>query len=187
MVTLWSHARRQAQFIVHEPPGSVASLAPLLEWMTANLRADLSLEALARHAGTSARTLGRRFREQTGTTPLQWVIAARVRRAASTFAHFATDNAALLEVMNSTKHRPGASDIPRAAEAAYAPIVDLIRHGQAAGELRAGEPEEIGLVLFATMNGIATLVNTAAIDAERLDDLTDAAVDQFLTGTSWRP
>ncbi len=71
----------QAQFILHEPPGSAASLAPLLEWMAANLRTDLRLDVLARRAGTSARTLGRRFREQTGTTPLQWVISARVRRA----------------------------------------------------------------------------------------------------------
>jgi len=29
----------------------------------------------------SVRTLSRRFREQTGTTPLQWLLRARVRRA----------------------------------------------------------------------------------------------------------
>ncbi len=29
----------------------------------------------------SIRTLSRRFREQTGTTPLQWLLRARVRRA----------------------------------------------------------------------------------------------------------
>jgi transcriptional regulator GlxA family with amidase domain len=71
----------QAQFIVHEPPNSSASLAPLLEWMSSHLRADLDLEALARQAGTSTRTLSRRFREQTSTTPLQWVLIARIRRA----------------------------------------------------------------------------------------------------------
>ena len=71
----------QAQFIRHEPPGSTASLAPLLDWMSANAHRPLTVDELARQAATSPRTLARRFREQTGTTPLQWLIAARVRRA----------------------------------------------------------------------------------------------------------
>ena len=71
----------QAQYIVHEPPTSTSSLAPLLEWMGRHLRDDLELAALARRAGTSTRTLGRRFREQTGTTPKQWILTARIGRA----------------------------------------------------------------------------------------------------------
>ena len=71
----------QAQFIRYEPPGSSASLAPLLDWMSANAHRPLTVDDLARQAATSPRTLARRFREQTGTTPLQWLIAARVRRA----------------------------------------------------------------------------------------------------------
>jgi AcrR family transcriptional regulator len=110
--------------------------------------------------------------------------AARVRRAASAFAHFATENAALLELMNATKHRQDASDVPRSAAAAYAPLLDLIRQGVAEGVLGDAEPEEIGLILYATMNGITTLVNSGAVEAERLDDLTVTAVDQFLKGAS---
>jgi AraC-like DNA-binding protein len=72
----------QAQFIVHEPPAADgASLAPLLDWMERNAHRELPLAALARRAGASTRTLSRRFREQTGTTPAQWLIAQRVRRA----------------------------------------------------------------------------------------------------------
>jgi transcriptional regulator GlxA family with amidase domain len=72
----------QAQFMVHpSPPVDGASLAPLLEWMEQNLRRDLSLAAIARRAAMSTRTLGRRFREQAGMTPAQWVIFVRVRRA----------------------------------------------------------------------------------------------------------
>jgi transcriptional regulator GlxA family with amidase domain len=71
----------QAQFIVHEPPTSASSLAPLLQWMTAHLNGDLRLEKLARRAATSTRTLSRRFREQVGTTPLQWLLTERIRRA----------------------------------------------------------------------------------------------------------
>ncbi|MBT2410528.1 AraC family transcriptional regulator [Streptomyces sp. ISL-12] len=73
----------QAQFIVHEyaprPQGSV--LEPLLTWLQENLGRDLTLNDIAAQAGTSTRTLIRRFREQTGTTPLQWLHRARVRQA----------------------------------------------------------------------------------------------------------
>ena len=71
----------QAQFIRREPPTSTASLAPLLEWMTVHLDERLTLESLARRAATSPRTLTRRFRDQTGLSPLQWLLMARVRRA----------------------------------------------------------------------------------------------------------
>ena len=71
----------QAQFIRHEAPQSTESLAPLLEWMGANLSKTMDVVSLARRARTSPRTFARRFREQTGTTPLQWLLTARVRRS----------------------------------------------------------------------------------------------------------
>jgi len=71
----------QAQFIRHEPPRARDGLAPLLEWMAANAHRPLGLSEIARRAATSPRTLARRFRRETGTTPLQWLIGARVRRA----------------------------------------------------------------------------------------------------------
>ncbi|MET0387949.1 MAG: helix-turn-helix domain-containing protein [Polyangiales bacterium] len=72
----------QSQFISHAPPTpDGASLEPLLGWMQKNLHSPLSLRALAQRAGLSERTLSRRFREQTGTTPLHWLRHARVRRA----------------------------------------------------------------------------------------------------------
>lgn len=71
----------QAQFIRHQAPASTDSLAPLLEWMFANLDQPLNVEKLAARAATSPRTFARRFRQQTGTTPLQWLLTVRVRRA----------------------------------------------------------------------------------------------------------
>lgn len=72
----------QAQFIVHEPPDSDGeSLQPLLEWLSRNLRRPLTLGGMARRAAMSTRTLSRRFRQQTGATPAQWVLGLRVRRA----------------------------------------------------------------------------------------------------------
>jgi len=39
------------------------------------------VEDLARQAAMSPRTYARRFRQATGTTPLQWLCGERVRRA----------------------------------------------------------------------------------------------------------
>ena len=70
----------QTQFIRHEPPRTSASLAPMLEWMLENVGQPLSIRAMAARAGMSERTFARRFQEQTGTTPMQWFLSARVRR-----------------------------------------------------------------------------------------------------------
>jgi transcriptional regulator GlxA family with amidase domain len=73
----------QAQFIVPDlPPVPRGSeLEPVLAWLEENCAAELTLPGIAARAGMSTRTLNRRFREQTGTTPLQWLLRARVRRA----------------------------------------------------------------------------------------------------------
>jgi len=72
----------QAQFIVHEQPGADgSSLEPLLRWMEENAHQRLTLDEIAAQAATSTRTLNRRFREQTGTTPLRWLQRSRIRRA----------------------------------------------------------------------------------------------------------
>ncbi|MFF4104441.1 GlxA family transcriptional regulator [Streptomyces sp. NPDC001903] len=73
----------QAQFIVHEHPPAPrgSALEPLLRWMEDNARRELTLDEVAARAGMSVRTLNRRFREQTGTSPLQWLHRARIRQA----------------------------------------------------------------------------------------------------------
>ncbi|MFD5478837.1 GlxA family transcriptional regulator [Streptomyces hawaiiensis] len=73
----------QAQFIVHDhtPTPQGAELEALLAWLQDNLSRDLTLADIASRAGTSTRTLIRRFRDQTGTTPLQWLHRARIRQA----------------------------------------------------------------------------------------------------------
>jgi transcriptional regulator GlxA family with amidase domain len=73
----------QAQFIVHDPPPTPrgSTLEPVLRWMHDNTGRDLTLGDIAAYAGMSTRTLNRRFREHTGTTPLQWLHRARIRQA----------------------------------------------------------------------------------------------------------
>jgi transcriptional regulator GlxA family with amidase domain len=73
----------QAQFIVHDlpPAPNGSALEPLLRWLEENADRDLALDDIAVQARLSTRTLNRRFREQTGTTPLQWLHRARIRQA----------------------------------------------------------------------------------------------------------
>jgi transcriptional regulator GlxA family with amidase domain len=71
----------QAQYIAHEPAATSTTLEPVLQWMDAHLRGRVTLAAIAAQARTSTRTLTRRFRHQLDTTPLAWMLRARVRRA----------------------------------------------------------------------------------------------------------
>ncbi|MEU7164033.1 helix-turn-helix domain-containing protein [Streptomyces morookaense] len=58
-----------------------ASLSGTREWALQHLGEQITLRQLARHAGLSQRTLMRRFTEETGTTPLRWLLDARLSRA----------------------------------------------------------------------------------------------------------
>jgi transcriptional regulator GlxA family with amidase domain len=80
-VTPLERSGGQAQFIEYKLPETNESMGPLLLWMERNLKQDLSLAVVARHARMSTRTLWRRFREQVGLTPAQWLARARVRQA----------------------------------------------------------------------------------------------------------
>ena len=71
----------QAQIVDYVRPENGRSLEPVMRWLEENLATDLTLEAVAERAKTSVRTLNRRFRAQTGTTPLQWLIGRRLQRA----------------------------------------------------------------------------------------------------------
>ncbi|MBM9463939.1 helix-turn-helix domain-containing protein [Aeromicrobium sp. YIM 150415] len=57
------------------------SLGDVLQWARDRLHEPLTVGDLARVATMSERTFARRFRDETGTTPLQWLTAERVARA----------------------------------------------------------------------------------------------------------
>lgn len=72
----------QAQFIEYpDPVPDSDDLGPTLRWMEENLGQPLTVAEIASRAAMSSRTLIRRFRAQTGTTPLQWLLGRRLQRA----------------------------------------------------------------------------------------------------------
>jgi transcriptional regulator GlxA family with amidase domain len=72
----------QAQFVATPVrPVSADSLAPVLDWALSHLGDPLDVATLARRARMSDRTFARRFRDETGTTPHQWLVRQRVAMA----------------------------------------------------------------------------------------------------------
>jgi AraC family transcriptional regulator, transcriptional activator FtrA len=72
----------QAQFAKSAPAAAVSgSLEPTRRWAVERLAEPLDVAAMSRHAGVSPRTFARRFRAETGTTPLRWLLAQRVLEA----------------------------------------------------------------------------------------------------------
>jgi transcriptional regulator GlxA family with amidase domain len=71
----------QAQFIERPKVTATGSLEGTRRWAAERLHEPLDVPALARHASVSPRTFARRFREETGTTPLQWLLNQRVQEA----------------------------------------------------------------------------------------------------------
>jgi transcriptional regulator GlxA family with amidase domain len=71
----------QAQFFKLDAPAGGGNLEPTRRWVLERLKEPLDVAAMSRHAGVSPRTFARRFREETGMTPLQWLLSQRVLEA----------------------------------------------------------------------------------------------------------
>ncbi len=71
----------QAQFIKRPPSSPAGSLEPTRAWAAERIDRPLDVAAMSEHAGLSTRTFARRFREETGTTPLRWLLGRRVLEA----------------------------------------------------------------------------------------------------------
>ncbi|MET0413761.1 MAG: helix-turn-helix domain-containing protein, partial [Polyangiaceae bacterium] len=72
----------QSQFIERPAPTpSGSSLHGVLAWLDEHAHQRLTLPRIAKRAAMSVRTFNRRFLEQTGLTPLRWLLRARVRHA----------------------------------------------------------------------------------------------------------
>jgi AcrR family transcriptional regulator len=164
---------------------------------------DLSLRELARDVGVSHGAPRRHFPDrqalldalaQNGFERLRSELRAAVEGAgedfedrlhatAAAYIRFATADPALLELMFTVKHREGAGALQEAAERAFAVMMAVVAQGQAEGRLESGDPERVGLVLFATIQGIAALLTGGMVAPEQLDDLLSDAIAHFLRGS----
>jgi AcrR family transcriptional regulator len=107
----------------------------------------------------------------------------RLQAAAAAYVRFATVDAALLELMFAGKHRDESGALREASERAFAVLLALIAQGQDEGALEPGEPERVGLVLFSTIQGIASLVSAGLVQPDQIDELVADAIARFLRGS----
>lgn len=72
----------QAQYVQRPvPEDDATSTSATRQWALQHLGEPLALPQLAQHAHMSLRTFSRRFRDETGVTPHQWLIKQRLDRA----------------------------------------------------------------------------------------------------------
>jgi AcrR family transcriptional regulator len=163
----------------------------------------LSLRELARRAGVSHGAPRRHFADkqalldalaQSGFEQLGRELATALAAAspefqsratafATAYVKFATQHAALLELMFAAKHQPDATDSLReAAVAAFAVPIQLIADAQAAGEVVPGDPAGVATVFWAALHGLASMANGGLIDGAALDAMVGEAVERILLG-----
>lgn len=72
----------QAQYILRNRPiFRTATLEHVLAWIEDNAHRNLTLTDIAEAAAMSIRTLSRRFADETGQSPIQWLVGVRIRHA----------------------------------------------------------------------------------------------------------
>jgi AcrR family transcriptional regulator len=164
---------------------------------------DLSLRELARRAGVSHAAPRRHFSDKqalldalaqdgferlgdalrTALAAAGDAFEARLLAFSRAYVGFATEHAALLELMFAGKHRPGAAPALReAADRAFEAPLALIAEGQARGDVVPGEPERVAILAWAALQGLASMVNSQMLDRAALDDLLAEAVERLVLG-----
>jgi AcrR family transcriptional regulator len=106
----------------------------------------------------------------------------RLRAIAHTYLEFTTSEANLVDLMFAHKHGANGPAVGESAAAAFAPIVETFQSGRADGTLPDGDPERAGLLLLATLQGLAGLVNCGVVPSGHRRDLIDDVVDQLPGG-----
>jgi AcrR family transcriptional regulator len=165
---------------------------------------QLSLRDLARQAGVSHAAPRRHFADrqalldalaEAGFLRLGDEVRAAIgtagddcetqlRAAATAYIRFATEDAALLELMYAVKRGPHPTAVDDAFGRLFTTFDGLIRRGQQTGELRPGDPGRVRLLLLAAVQGIAALVISGSIEAGQTGELIADAVALFARGGS---
>ena len=135
------------------------------------------LDALAEHG---FERLGRELDAAMGAADDS--LRAKLGAFARAYVGFATRHAALLDLMFAGKHRPDADRLRAAANTAFSGPLALFASAQRSGEIVAGDPERVGTVALATLQGLASLANNGMLGEEGLDELVEEAVDRLVLG-----
>lgn len=169
--------------------------------------ANLSLRELAREVGVSHAAPRRHFADRqalldalalNGFEQLGAQLAGaldeagaefrpRILALARAYVAFATAHPALIELMFASKHQAGAPpELAQAADRAFAAALQVVAEGQAAGAVVPGDPERLGKIAFALLQGLVAIANNDLLDGQPLDAFRDEAVERLLLGLAPR-
>jgi AcrR family transcriptional regulator len=165
--------------------------------------AALSLRELSRAVGVSHASPRRHFSDKqglldalalTGFQRLDATLAqaakrrtrdlnARIGRTAQAYVKFVLEHPALWELMFAAKHRVGApQDLLAASDAAFSHLPAILRAGQEAGEIIAGDPTRLSLTLNAALQGLVSISTEGKFKGVPLETLVPTMVKQILLG-----
>ncbi len=108
---------------------------------------------------------------------------AQLAAVAGAYVRFASEHAALLELMYAGKHRPDATDeLRETADRAFAAPLGLVAEAQTAGEVVPGDPAHVALVTWAAVHGLAAMANAGLLGEASPADVVPASVERLVLG-----
>jgi AcrR family transcriptional regulator len=110
-------------------------------------------------------------------------LSARLVRTAQAYVEFALKHPALWALMFAAKHRAGApKDLLDASDTAFSHMPAILRAGQEAGEIVAGDPARLSLTLSAALQGLVSISTEGKFKGVALETLVPAIVKHVLLG-----
>ncbi len=112
----------------------------------------------------------------------------RLTKLTRAFVSFALKHSALLGLMFEAKHRAGAPrELLEASEKAFGHAAAAFAEGQTTGEVVAGDPWRLSLVVFAAMQGLIALSTDGKFKGIPLDRLVGEIIERLILGLRPRP
>jgi len=166
---------------------------------------ELSLRELSRELGVSHASPQRHFATKqalidalaiTGFEQLSAVVgkatetrgrdfSARLTKAAHAYIEFALKHPALFALMFEAKRRPGMlPELKTALIAAFSHIPRVLKEGQEAGKIVAGDPDRLALTLGAALHGLVAMSIEGKIRGIPLETIVPETVQHVLKGLS---
>jgi AcrR family transcriptional regulator len=110
-------------------------------------------------------------------------LSAQLTKLAQTYVGFALKHPALWALMFEAKHRPGAPlELLDASDAAFSHGPAILKAGQAAGEIVAGDPARLCVTLGAALQGLVSISTDGKFKGVPLETLVPATVKHILLG-----
>ena len=108
---------------------------------------------------------------------------ARLTKAAHAYVGFALKHPALFALMFEAKRRPGMRpELKTALIAAFSHVPRILKEGQEAGKITAGDPDRLALTLGAALQGLVSMSIEGKIRGIPLEAVVPETVQHVLKG-----